>query len=267
MLNAMWIAKTGMEAQEFRVSTTANNLANAQTHGYKKDQVQFEDLMYRMIRQSGVQAEDGSARSKSLYLGTGVEVSGTSRINTQGTAVNTGRELDMMISGRGFFKVQLPDGTNGYTRNGSFSSNVDNEMVTTTGAKVIGTAGVITTPAADAYASIEVSRDGTITFKDSGGSAVAPEGQQLQISIFTDPASLSPRGSSIFLESPGSGVAQDGLADSGVYGVVSNQNLEASNVSTIEEMIGLVEAQRVYEMNTKVIEKADSMLGTLMQRT
>jgi len=222
-----------------------------------------------MIRQSGVQAEDGSARSKSLYLGTGVEVSGTSRINTQGTAVNTGRDLDMMISGRGYFKIQLPDGTYGYTRNGSFSANANDELVTTAGAKVMGSGGVIAVPPTEDYTSVEVTRDGSIIFKNASGGEV-PDGstpQQLVVSIFSDPASLTPRGNSVFLESPGSGVAQDGTADSGVYGVVSNQSLEASNVSTIEEMIGLVEAQRVYEMNTKVIEKSDSMLGTLMQRT
>lgn len=263
MLNTLWVAKTGLEAQDFRMGVISNNLANAGTTAFKRDSAEFQDLIYQTVRQAGTETAADSTRPKGLMKGTGVAVVGTSKVFTQGEMKETGSAWEVAIQGRGFFQVMLPDGTIGYTRNGTFSPDaVKSELVSSQGFSL---EPAIALPAADTYSSVSISAGGMVQFLDSASAVVAEEGP-IQLALFSNPGGLSPSGGGIYRETVSSGTATVGTPSTGVFGSLMSGFVEASNVNTVEEMVNMIEAQRGFEMNSKAISKADEMLSTLTQR-
>lgn len=251
---ALWAAKTGLDAQQTRMAVTSNNLANVGTTGFKKGRAVFEDLLYQNVRQVGASTSQDTMAPTGLSLGTGVRVVATEKTFTQGNLAQTGNSLDVAISGRGFFQVLLPDGTMGYTRDGSFKVNAQGELVTSSGYAV---QPGITIP--DGTQSISIGKDGVITAQLAGQSTVTEIGS-LQLFDFINPAGLQPRGENMYLESAASGTAQSGTPGLNGLGMVEQGSLEASNVNVVEELVTMIETQRAYEMNSKAISTTDQML-------
>ncbi len=251
---ALWAAKTGLDAQQTRMAVTSNNLANVGTTGFKKGRAVFEDLLYQNVRQVGASTSQDTMAPTGLSLGTGVRVVATEKTFTQGNLAQTGNALDVAISGRGFFQVLLPDGTMGYTRDGSFKVNAQGELVTSSGYAV---QPGITLP--DGTQSITIGKDGVITAQLAGQANVTEIGS-LQLFDFINPAGLQPRGENMYLESAASGTAQSGTPGLNGLGMVEQGSLEASNVNVVEELVTMIETQRAYEMNSKAISTTDQML-------
>lgn len=254
MDTALWAAKTGLDAQQTRMATISNNLANANTTGFKRDRVVFQDLMYQNLRQVGGQSTQQTSYPSGINLGTGVQVVATEKLFTQGSIVQTGNSLDMAIQGRGFFQVLLPDGTLGYTRDGSFAVNDQGQMVTSSGLTV--QPGISIPNNAQ---SITIGTDGTVSVQLPGQAAPTQVGS-LQLADFINPAGLQPRGENLYLESAASGPAQLGTPGLNGLGSLSQGNLESSNVNVVEELVNMIETQRAYEMNSKAISTTDKML-------
>ena len=254
---ALWAAKTGLDAQQTRMSVTSNNLANVSTTGYKKGRAVFEDLLYQNVRQVGGSTSQDTVAPTGLSLGTGVRVVATEKQYTQGNMQTTGNSLDVAVSGRGFFQVLLPDGTLGYTRDGNFELNPQGELVTSSGYRV---QPGITIP--DGVQSITIGKDGVVTAQLAGESAPTQIGT-LQLVDFINPAGLQPRGESILVESAASGAPQIGTPGLNGLGYVEQGSLEASNVNVVEELVNMIETQRAYEMNSKAISTTDQMLSYL----
>lgn len=254
MDTALWAAKTGLDAQQTRMATISNNLANANTTGFKRGRVVFQDLMYQNLRQVGGQSTQQTSYPSGINLGTGVQVVATEKLFTQGSIVQTGNSLDMAVQGRGFFQVLLPDGTLGYTRDGSFSVNDQGQMVTASGLTV--QPGISIPNNAQ---SITVGTDGTVSVQLPGQAAPTQVGS-LQLADFINPAGLQPRGENLYLESAASGPAQLGTPGLNGLGSLSQGNLESSNVNVVEELVNMIETQRAYEMNSKAISTTDKML-------
>jgi flagellar basal-body rod protein FlgG len=251
---ALWAAKTGLDAQQTRMTVTSNNLANVNTVGYKKSRAVFEDLLYQNVRQVGGSTSQDTLAPTGLSLGTGVRVVATEKTYTQGNLTQTGNALDVAISGRGFFQVLLPDGTMGYTRNGDFQVNAQGELVTSSGYAV---QPGITIP--DGAQSVTVGKDGVVTVQLAGQSAPTQVGT-LQLVDFVNPAGLQPRGENMLVESAASGPAQTGTPGLNGLGMIEQGSLEASNVNVVEELVNMIETQRAYEMNSKAIATTDQML-------
>ena len=254
---ALWAAKTGLDAQQTRMSVTSNNLANVNTTGYKKSRAVFEDLLYQNVRQVGGSTSQDTVAPTGLSLGTGVRVVATEKQYTQGNMQTTGSSLDVAVSGRGFFQILLPDGTMGYTRDGNFEVNPQGELVTASGYRV---QPGITLP--DGYQSITIGKDGVITVKMDGDANPAQIGS-LQLVDFINPSGLQPRGENILVESAASGTPQTGTPGLNGLGFIEQGSLEASNVNVVEELVNMIETQRAYEMNSKAISTTDQMLSYL----
>ena len=254
MDQALWIAKTGLEAQQTRMAITANNLANVNTTGFKRSRAVFEDLLYQNDGQAGAQSSEDTQLNSGLMTGTGVRVVATEKIFNQGNLVQTGNSLDMAIQGRGFFQVLTPDGSLGYTRDGTFQMNADGEMVT---AKGYSLEPGITIPE-DAL-SITISGDGIVSVLQPGNSSPTEVGT-IQLADFVNPAGLQPIGENLFLESGSSGSPQTSTPGLNGAGTLSQGTLETSNVNTVEELVNMIETQRAYEMNSKAIATAEQML-------
>jgi flagellar basal-body rod protein FlgG len=254
MNTAMWAAKTGLDAQQTQMAVVSNNLANVNTTGFKKGRAVFEDLMYQNLRQVGASTSQDTQAPSGMSLGTGVRVVATEKVYTQGSFNQTGNALDVAISGRGFFQVALPDGTLGYTRDGSLQVNSQGQLVTASGYEIQPS---LTIPSG--AQSISISVDGTVSATLSGESEPTQVGT-LQLADFINPAGLQPRGENLLTESAASGTAQ--LSTPGLNGLGSLQqgSVEASNVNVVEEMVNMIQAQRAYEMNTKAISSSDQML-------
>ncbi len=306
MFDALWIATTGMKAQEFRTQTIANNMANASTTGFKRDMAHFSDLHYQLIRGTAAKDQGGDSGVASLYVGAGVEVDGTSKIFTQGDVQLTGEPLDVAIRGAGFFGLVRPDPATGtyittgdpttdpnlyFTRDGHFKTKSVNGdgtppfyVVNSNGWALADETGnpVVLDPTINggtnvSIGTLEVLKNGVIQEIDPALTANSPtggpydlvaEGNHVGNFMFTSPNGLIPIGSSTFqndLDSTGGLLA--GQPDLEGHGHLKGGSLEASNVETIDEMVNLIEAQRGYEMGSKVIEKADQMMSTLIQRT
>lgn len=261
MFPALWIAKTGLDAQQTRMAVTANNLANVNTTGYKRSRAAFEDLLYQDVRQAGGQTSEQTQSPSGLMVGTGVRVVGTQKMFTQGNIAQTSNALDVAIQGRGFFQVLLPDGTQAYTRDGSFQMNSDGQLVTSSGYPV---QPEITLPAN--AQSITIGSDGTVGAQIAGQAAPTQVGT-LQIADFINPAGLQPRGENLFIETAASGTAQPGSPGLNGLGTVTQGALETSNVNVVEELVTMIETQRAYEMNSRAISASDSMLQFLNTRT
>ncbi|HUT39970.1 MAG TPA: flagellar basal-body rod protein FlgG [Gammaproteobacteria bacterium] len=254
MDQALWIAKTGLEAQQTRMAVTANNLANVNTTGFKRSRAVFEDLLYQNNGQAGAQSSEDTVLNSGLMTGTGVRVVATEKLFNQGSLVQTGNNLDMAIEGRGFFQILMPDGTLGYTRDGTFQVNASGEIVT---AKGYALQPGITIPE-DAQ-SITISTDGIVSVSQPGNSVPTQVGT-IQISDFINPAGLQPIGQNLFLETGSSGAPQTGAPGQSGIGALAQGVLETSNVNTVEELVNMIETQRAYEMNSKAISTAEQML-------
>ncbi|MFN7271966.1 MAG: flagellar basal-body rod protein FlgG [Gammaproteobacteria bacterium] len=257
---ALWAAKTGLEAQQTRMAVTANNLANVNTTGFKRGRVAFEDLLYQNVRQVGADAAQDTQLPSGLMLGTGVRVVATEKTYTQGNLQVTSNALDVAINGRGFFQVTLPDGTNAYTRDGSFKVNAQGELVTSGGYRLQPAVSI-----PDGAQSVSIGTDGAVTVQLAGQAAPSQVGS-LQIVDFINPAGLQARGENLALESAASGPPQAGTPGLNGLGALQQGALEASNVNVVEELVAMIETQRAYEMNSKAISTADKMLETLTAR-
>ena len=254
---ALWASKTGLDAQQTRMATIANNLANANTTGFKRGRVVFEDLIYQNLRQVGAQSSQQTQYPSGLNLGTGVRVVATEKIFTQGNLVQTGNALDLAIQGRGFFQILMPDGSLGYTRDGSFNLNDHGQLVTANGYVV---QPGITIP--QGAQSVSVGGDGTVTVQLPGQAAPVQLGA-LQTADFVNPTGLQPQGQNLFMESAASGPAQLGTPGLNGLGTLLQGTVESGNVNVVEELVNMIETQRAYEMNSKAISTTDRMLEYL----
>jgi len=259
MNTALWAAKTGLDAQQTQMAVVSNNLANVNTTGFKKGRAVFEDLMYQNLRQVGASTSQNTEAPSGLSLGTGVRVIATEKVYTQGSFNQTGNALDVAIAGRGFFQVTMPDGTIGYTRDGSFQLNSQGQLVTASGYAVQPS---ITIP--QGAQSISIGNDGTVSATIAGASAPTTVGT-LQLADFVNPAGLQPRGENLLTASAASGSAQTATPGLSGLGTLQQGSVESSNVNVVEEMVNMIETQRAYEMNTKAITTTDQMLQFVSQ--
>ena len=254
MNQALWVAKTGLDAQQTRMSVISNNLANANTTGFKRGRAVFEDLLYQNVRQVGSQSAQDTQLPTGLNLGTGVRLVATDKLFTQGNSIDTGNPLDMEIQGRGFFQVVLPDGTQGYTRDGSFHTDSQGQVVDASG-NVLQPA--ITIPI-DAQ-NVSIGLDGIVSITTQG-SATPTQVGTVQLADFVNPNGLQPIGKNLFTESAASGSPQTGTPGLNGLGELNQGALESSNINIVEELVNMIEAQRSYEMNSKAISATDQML-------
>jgi flagellar basal-body rod protein FlgG len=254
---ALWVAKTGLEAQQTRMAVISNNLANANTTGFKRDRALFEDLMYQNVRQVGASSSQDTQLPSGLMIGTGVHTVATEKLHTQGNVVQTGNSLDVAISGRGFYQVQLPDGGTAYTRDGSFHMNSSGQLVTSNGYTILPG---ITIPSS--AVSVSIAADGTVGVLTSGSTSPTTVGT-LQLADFINPSGLQPIGRNLYMESASSGSAQTANPGSSGLGLLTQGSVESSNVNVVEELVTMIETQRAYEMNSKAISTVASMLQYL----
>ncbi len=259
MLSALWVAKTGLSAQDMNLTTISNNLANVSTTGFKRDRAEFQDLLYQVRRQPGAQATQDNQLPSGLQLGTGVRIVGTQKNFTEGSLQTTDQPLDMAINGDGFFQVTMPDGTVSYTRDGTFHLNSDGQVVTANGFPL--EPAIVVPPETQTFT---VGEDGTVSVTVAGSSTPTVIGN-IQTADFINPAGLQATGNNLFMETASSGAPQTGTPGLNGLGTVLQNTLENSNVSTVEELVNMITTQRAYEMNSKVISTADQMLGFVTQ--
>jgi len=257
--SALNVARTGLEAQDQRMRVIANNLANVGTTGFKRDRANFATLAYQDARVAGQQSSSETAYATGLNLGTGVGIQSTSRIDTQGTLQTTGNALDLALDGDGFFQVQMPGGQLAYTRAGNFTRSAEGQLVTSQGFPL---QPAITVP--EGAGAIAVAADGTVSATLPGQSAPTQLGQ-ITISSFTNPAGLKAMSDNMLGETAASGQAQIGVAGQNGRGNIRQGFLEASNVNVVEELVDMIECQRAYEINSKMISAVDEMLKNANQ--
>ena len=256
-MRALYTAATGMAAQELNVQVISNNIANMRTTGYKKQRAAFQDLIYDHVRRVGAQASDqGTMLPVGVDIGGGVKTVGTPRLMSQGTLSPTGNDLDVAIRGEGFFKIQVPDGTYAYTRDGSFMMDAQGRVVTAQGNPVQPT---ITIPQNSSQ--ITINAQGQLTVMLPGSTTPTLAGQ-IGLTRFINKAGLNPIGDNLFTDTPASGTPQDGVANTDGFGDMQQGNLEQANVEVVTEISDLIAAQRAYEMNAKVITASDQMLSS-----
>ena len=261
MFSALWISKSGLDAQQTNISVTSNNLANASTVGFKKGRAIFEDLLYQNVNQPGGRSSADTTLPSGLMLGAGTKVVATQKQFSQGDVNTTGNSLDLMINGRGFFEIQMPDGTTCYTRNGQFTLNEEGTIVTVgSGCPLLPEIQV-----PENAKSISVSSDGQVSIATSAEAEAQVVGQ-LTVTTFVNETGLEPIGENLFAETQASGAPIQGIAGADGVGKISQGALEVSNVNVTEELVNLITAQRVYEMNSKVLSTVDEMMGALTQR-
>ena len=254
MDSALWAAKTGLDAQQTRMTVTAHNLANVNTTGFKKGRAVFEDLLYQNVRQVGAATSQDTVAPTGLSLGTGARVVATEKTYSQGSLQQTDNSLDLAITGRGFFQVLLPDGAIGYTRDGDFQLSSTGELVTASGYSL---QPAITIP--DGTQSISIGADGTVSAQVAGQTSAQQVGS-IQLVDFVNPAGLQPRGENMLVESAASGAPQTGTPGVNGLGAIQQGALESSNVNIVEELVNMIETQRAYEINSKAISTTDRML-------
>jgi len=259
MIRSLWISKTGLDAQQLAIDVVANNLANVSTNGFKRSRPVFEDLLYQTLRQPGAKSSSQTDIPSGLQLGTGVRPVATERIFTQGNLTQTGNGLDVAISGNGFFQIQLPDGTTGYTRDGSFQLNSQGQIVTASGYTV---SPGITVPSGTQ--TITISRDGIISAQVSGTSAPTQVGQ-LQLANFVNVGGLQSQGENLYQETASSGSPTTGNPGDSGLGILNQGYTETSNVNVAEELVNMIQVQRAFELNSRAIQTSDQMLQRLGQ--
>ena len=254
---ALWISKTGLDAQQTRMSVISNNLANVSTTGYKRERAIFEDLFYQNIRQPGGQTSQSTILPSGLTVGTGVRVVATEKLHTQGNILQTKNSMDLAVSGRGFFQILLPDGNIAYTRDGSFNVDAQGGIVTSSGYSLQPGINIPT-----GAQSIEVGADGSVSVLLDG--AVSPtQIGNLTLVDFVNPVGLQPVGENLYSETIASGAGISGTPGTTGLGSIRQGFLETSNVNIVEEMVSMIETQRAYEMNSKAISTTDDMLQYL----
>lgn len=259
MIRSLYIAKTGLEAQQTNLDVISNNLANVSTNGFKRSRAVFEDLLYQTVRQPGAQSSQQTNVPTGLQVGTGVKTVTAIRIHTQGNLQLTGNALDVAINGQGFFQILLPDGTTAYTRDGSFHVDANGQVVNSDGYP-LQPAIVIPPNATD----INIAPDGTVTVQQPGQVDPVQVGQ-IQLATFINPAGLSSMGQNLYLETAASGVPTVTEPGTNGAGVLNQKYVETSNVNVVEELVNMIQAQRAYELNSKAITVSDQMLQRLGQ--
>jgi flagellar basal-body rod protein FlgG len=260
MFSSLWVAKTGLDAQQTRMDVISNNLANANTTGYKSARASFQDLVYQNLRQPGGQTTEQTLAPSGLMLGTGVRVVGSEKLFTQGNIEQTGNALDVAIQGRGFLQVTMPDGTIAYTRDGSLHQDENGQIVTANGYALDPPISI----PANAQ-SITIGSDGTVSVSLAGQAANQQIGT-VQLADFINPAGLQPNGDNLYLETASSGSPQIGQPGLNGLGTLESGSLESSNVNVVEQMVDMIQTQRTYEMNSKAVSAADSMLQFLTNK-
>jgi flagellar basal-body rod protein FlgG len=256
---AMHIARTGLDAQDMRMQVISNNLANVNTTGFKKSRADFATLAYQTITTPGADSTQNSQYATGLNLGTGVKIQGTSQINTEGELNQTGNSLDLALDGSGYFQVQMPDGTLGYTRAGNFSRSSEGLLVTSDGYQVMP--GITIPQNATA---VTIGTDGTVSASIPGQSEPQQLGQ-IQVASFPNDAGLQQVGDNYLKQTAASGQADLGIAGQDGRGNIRQGSLEASNVNVVEELVDMIETQRAYEVNSKMISATDDMLKFVNQ--
>lgn len=258
---ALWISKTGLDAKQRDISVISNNLANASTVGFKKSRAIFEDLLYQNVNQPGGNSSQNTQLPNGLMIGAGTKVVATQKNFTQGNMLTTDNSMDLMIQGHGFFEVLMPDGNISYTRNGQFTVDDEGNMVTSGAGFQLQPNIVIPQDAQ----SLTVSQDGEVSVMLPGAQENAVIGQ-ITVTNFINPAGLEPIGQNLFRETGASGDPVQGIPGLEGLGLIIQGSLETSNVNVTEELVSLIESQRVYEMNSKVISSVDQMLGFAIQQ-
>ena len=254
---SLWVAKTGLDAQQTRMNVISNNLANVNTTGFKRDRAVFEDLLYQNIRQAGGQTGADTRAATGFQLGTGVRVMATEKIVAQGNMQTTENSLDIAIAGDGYFQIAQPDGTIAYTRDGNFNLDNAGQIVTSSGQLL---QPAITVPAN--ASSVTIGQDGTVSVELQAGGGAQVLGQ-LQMARFINAAGLQSMGQNLLKETPASGAPQVGNPGADGMGILMQGALESSNVNVVEEMVSMIETQRAYEINSKAISTVDGMLQYL----
>ncbi len=257
MISSLWIAKTGLDAQQTQLDAISNNIANVSTNGFKRAHAVFEDLLYQTIRQPGAQSSQQTTIPSGLQLGTGVRPISTEKIFAQGTLSQTSNPLDIAINGQGFFQIQMPDGTLAYTRDGSFQKDGTGLVVTSSGYPL---SPAITIPAN--ATSVTIGRDGVVSVLQAGSSTTTQIGT-IQISGFINPGGLQSTGENLYVETASSGTPTPNTPGTNGTGLLSQGYVETSNVNVAEELVTMIQTQRAYEMNSKVITTSDQMLAKL----
>jgi flagellar basal-body rod protein FlgG len=256
---ALYIARTGLDAQDTRMRVISNNLANVNTTGFKKDRAAFETLAYQIVTAPGSASTQDTKYATGTSLGTGVRVQGTARIDTQGSLQTTGNSLDLALDGDGYFQVQLPGGQLGYTRAGNFTRSAEGLLVTSDGYQVMPG---ITVP--EGTTAITVGADGTVSATVPGQTEATQLGQ-IQVASFANTAGLQATGDNYMIETASSGAANLGIAGQDGRGQIRQGMLEGSNVNVVAELVDMIETQRAYEVNSKMISATDEMLKYVNQ--
>ena len=254
---SLYSAATGMEAQQLNLDTIANNLANVNTPGFKKSKIEFQDLLYQKPRSAGSETAGGNVVPTGIEVGNGSRVAATAKDFSQGELTSTGGNLDLAIQGDGFFEVQRPDGTIGYTRDGSFKLNASGQVVTADGMPVLSNFQAIPT----GTTSISIDTSGNVTVQSASGNSTF----RLQLARFANPAGLKSLGGNLYEETAASGTPETGNPAEQGFGSVMQGYLESSNVNIVEEMVNLIVAQRAYEINSKSVQTSDEMLQNVAQ--
>ncbi len=254
MERALWVAKTGLDAQRTRMAVVAHNLANVNTTGFKRGRGVFSDLLYQNVRQPGAQSSQNTELPSGLMLGTGVRVVATEKLFAQGNIIQTENSLDVALQGRGFFQVLQPDGTMGYSRDGQFQTSSDGTIVTSNGLTL---EPGLTIP--ENTVSITIGSDGVVSALVAGNTTPTNLGN-IQLADFINPAGLQPIGDNLFIETAASGSPQTGNPGTDGLGTLVQGAVESSNVNVVEELVNMIETQRAYEMNSKAISTTDEML-------
>ena len=259
MIRSLWISKTGLDAQQTKIDVVANNLANVSTNGFKRARAVFEDLLYQNVRQPGAQSSQQTQLPSGLQLGTGVKPVATENIFTQGDLQKTDNPRDVAIRGMGFFQVLLPDGTAAYTRDGAFQSDLNGQLVTSSGYAV--QPAIVVPPNTTG---ITIARDGTVSATVPGSAAPIQVGN-IQLTSFINPSGLQKMGENLYMETASSGAPNQNAPGTNGLGLLEQNFVETSNVNVVEELVSMIQTQRAYEMNSKSIETSDQMLQRLSQ--
>ena len=252
MIRSLYSAAAGMQAQQLNLDVISNNLANVNTTGFKKSKTEFEDLLYQTTRSPGAEQGSGNQLPTGIQIGHGSRLVATSRIFTNGELTQTGERLDIAINGDGFLEVQMPDGTNAYTRAGSLKTSSDGRITTSDGLPVLGGFQAVPTGTTN----ISISPTGNVTYTTPSGNTSFT----VQLTRFTNPNGLDSLGRNLYKETQASGSPQLGTPGANGFGELSQGSLELSNVKVVEEMVNLILAQRAYEVNSKAVQAADEML-------
>jgi len=255
MMKALYTSATGMKAHQFLLDVISNNLANVNTTGYKRVQVNFQDLLYDKFVPAGAESAQGIQSPTGLQVGSGVRVVATNKVFTQGVAENTGRSLDWAIQGKGFFQISHPDGTVVYSRDGTFQLNSSGEIVNSEGLKLEPT-----TTITSGAVSISIGSDGTISTQNADGSSQSLG--TVTLATFPNPAGLESMGKNLFRETTASGTPETGTPGQNGVGEILQGFRESSNVEVVTELVNLIVAQRAYETTAKAIKASDDMLQT-----